>query len=313
MKSARFALIMIVLIELAVSAFGTMNWIEVPDGFTTDAALSATPFYPVVGTDSLCLFAKSIGDGRIYFNSMDEAGTWSGWTEVPGGGTTDAALASETYGRELYLFGKGIDDKRIYVNVRNDQSDWRDYWEEVPGGKTTDVPLAAITYNNQLYLFAKGLEDNRIYFNIRDMAGVWKGWQEVPGEGTTNAALAATAFDDKLYLFGKGIDDNGIYFNTLDGFGNWQGWQAVQGAGVTDTALSATTSMGYKNLLWLFSKGIEDKGIYLNTLDEEKDWSGAVPGEGTTDVALASAVFGGNVYLFGKGINDMAVYYTIVK
>lgn len=38
------------------------------------------------------------------------------WSEIEGGGTTDAALATAVVGDRVYVFAKGIDDKRVYVN-----------------------------------------------------------------------------------------------------------------------------------------------------------------------------------------------------
>lgn len=46
---------------------------------------------------------------------------WSGWREVPGGGSTDIADTAASYNGSLYLFGIGY-DHRHYVNV---------YWEGV--------------------------------------------------------------------------------------------------------------------------------------------------------------------------------------
>jgi hypothetical protein len=68
------------------------------------------------------LFAKGIDDRRIYLNTHDlVANSWSGWSEVPGGGVTDKPLASTAVpranGLDVLLFAKGIDDSRVYVNT----------------------------------------------------------------------------------------------------------------------------------------------------------------------------------------------------
>jgi hypothetical protein len=49
--------------------------------------------------------------------------TWSGWSLVPVGGTTDAAYAVATFDSKLYLFGKGIGDGQVYV-ATFDGSSW---------------------------------------------------------------------------------------------------------------------------------------------------------------------------------------------
>jgi hypothetical protein len=42
----------------------------------------------------------------------------SGWSEVPGNGITDVALAAAFAGwGMIYLFRKGLDDNKIYLNT----------------------------------------------------------------------------------------------------------------------------------------------------------------------------------------------------
>ena len=89
---------------------------------------------------------------------------------MPGGGTTDAALAPVVFNSKIYLFAKGINDKRIYVNTYDTASSWSG-WTEVPGGGTTDVAVAATVFNGKLYLFGKGIDDKRIYVNTFGAAG----------------------------------------------------------------------------------------------------------------------------------------------
>ena len=64
----------------------------------------------------LYLFAKGINDQAEYVNTFDGS-NWSGWSAVPGGGTTDAAMTATGYSGRLYLFAKGINDQKEYVNV----------------------------------------------------------------------------------------------------------------------------------------------------------------------------------------------------
>ncbi|MBB5421745.1 hypothetical protein [Paraburkholderia atlantica] len=42
--------------------------------------------------------------------------TWSGWSAVPGGGTTLLPDTAVSYNGKLYLFGIGIGDHGHYVN-----------------------------------------------------------------------------------------------------------------------------------------------------------------------------------------------------
>ena len=45
------------------------------------------------------------------------------WKEVPGGGTTDGALAAESDGSNLYIFLKGMNN-RVYYNVMKPNEIW---------------------------------------------------------------------------------------------------------------------------------------------------------------------------------------------
>ena len=47
---------------------------------------------------NLYLFSKGINDKKIFSNSMDASGKWSGWNGLPGGGTTDVALSATSFG-----------------------------------------------------------------------------------------------------------------------------------------------------------------------------------------------------------------------
>src|SRR4030042_1157797 len=108
---------------------------------------------------------------------------WSGWAQVPGGATTDVALAAAAFNNKLYLFAKGIDDKRIYFDTYDTSGNWGG-WGQVPGGGTTDVTLAPVVFNDKLYLFARGIDDKRIYFDTYDTSSNWSGWGQLTGSGS---------------------------------------------------------------------------------------------------------------------------------
>jgi hypothetical protein len=62
------------------------------------------------------LFGIGINDHAHYVNVLNGT-TWSGWSPVPGGGTTNVADAATVYNRSLYLFGISERDHRHYVNA----------------------------------------------------------------------------------------------------------------------------------------------------------------------------------------------------
>ena len=65
--------------------------------------------------DRLYVLAKGLDDNKIYINSKRKDQPFDGWTEVQGGGRTNAALAAAAFGDRLYVLGKGLDDN-IYIN-----------------------------------------------------------------------------------------------------------------------------------------------------------------------------------------------------
>jgi hypothetical protein len=85
---------------------------------------------------------------------------WSGWSEVPGRGTTDVALAATTLGPRVVIFEKGVADSKVYANSF-DGSAWSG-WYEVPGNGTTNVALGAAA-KSSVSIFAKGIGDKKVY------------------------------------------------------------------------------------------------------------------------------------------------------
>ncbi len=58
-------------------------------------------------------YAREVGipmstNNRIFVNSAQQDRPFDGWTEVQGGGTTNAAPAAAAFGERLYVFAKGI-------------------------------------------------------------------------------------------------------------------------------------------------------------------------------------------------------------
>jgi hypothetical protein len=54
-------------------------------------------------------------DGRVLVNQADFGHAFSGWTELQGGGQTDAAPVAVGIGNSLFVYMKGRDG-RIYLN-----------------------------------------------------------------------------------------------------------------------------------------------------------------------------------------------------
>lgn len=79
------------------------------------------------GTTKLGLGATTIGStpwvvavddtARHIWTSSWTGTAWSPWTEIPGGGVTDAPVAAITSGSKTSLFARGVKEGRIYMNV----------------------------------------------------------------------------------------------------------------------------------------------------------------------------------------------------
>jgi hypothetical protein len=227
----------------------------------TPSAPAATTFK----SNTLSLFVRGT-DNKIYTNTFNGT-TWSGWSQVPGNGSTidsPAALGA-------HLFVRGTNN-RIYMNTLD--ITWSG-WHEVPGNGSTlsastvaaSIAPEGFTYLN---LFVRGT-NNHLYVNRMVGNDMWYGWGEVPGSGLTLSAPAATtlAFNqgNTLYLFVRGTD-NKIYVNTFDNATKWSGWSEVPGRGFTpDTpgAIAFATSEFGIGQVNLFVRGTNDR-IYENIL-----------------------------------------------
>jgi len=253
--------------------------------------------------------------------STVQAGQWSGWSVIPGGGTTDRTVAALYVGQgALHVYSKGINDRAIYENLyATSLSQWStNGWQPIAGSFQTSQSPAAVHTGFGTHIFAQGAADQKVYVNVqaesaRYTYGSFQGWQEVPGGGQTDQALAAAEGGTKamVYLFMKGLDGH-VYVNARDWVPaqSWSGWQEVPGGATTDVGLTASNA-SRSHKIYLFRKGPDDHS-YVTQLDVlTGQWSGTwteVPGGGTTNKALAATVAGDTLYLFAIGIGDKHQY-----
>src|SRR5438067_5953218 len=127
---------------------------------------------------------------------------WTGWSQIPGGGTTPDAPSSVTFGGKQRLFIRG-QDNGIYVNIF-DGSTWSGF-NQVPGGAKTPSGPSAVEFNSKLYLFVRGLDDS-VWDNVFDGA-TWCGWNRLSGPSTTPSGPAAVVYNGSLRLLVRGEDN----------------------------------------------------------------------------------------------------------
>jgi hypothetical protein len=156
----------------------------------------------------LCALGQDQG---IYLNELAPGGRyWTGWYQIPGGGSTDVTPTVATFQDELYIFIKGRTSRRILVKARSVNGVWSP-WAEVPGAGRTDVPITAVNSGGQLYVFIKQPETRVPCVNIASVTGTWSGWLPLPNSGVTDVGMASTAVGGQVYLFAKGIDDRRVW------------------------------------------------------------------------------------------------------
>jgi len=198
------------------------GWSPVLGGGTTNVALSATVF-----NGKLYLFGVSAfpagGAGGEFVNVFDGA-QWSGWSALPGAGTTNTGLAATVFNGKLYLFGVGAfpggGAGGEFVNVF-DGAHWSG-WSPVAGGGTTNTGLAAAVHKNKLCLFGVGAFHGAgsagEFLNSFDGAKS-SGWSAVPDAGSTNVSLSSAESGGRLYVFGVSAFQGGAggeFVNTMD-------------------------------------------------------------------------------------------------
>ncbi len=109
---------------------------------------------------------------------LNDAAAFDGWQDMPGGVTTNVALAAAGRKDNLFVFARTLDG-RILFNQAAPGGAFVG-WQEVPGGVITDAPLAAGMQADTLFVFAKR-PDGTIVFNQAAPGGAFVGWQDMPG------------------------------------------------------------------------------------------------------------------------------------
>jgi hypothetical protein len=181
----------------------------------------------------------------------------------------------------------------------------------VPGGRgLTDAALASTVYRGQIFLFGKGLGNNLAWMKTTN-GTTGSGWTQLPGviyPAPLAAAVLGAPPNDQLYLFAVGPNQIPIV-NYFNGTTPNPVWFTLPGPFYTNVALSPVVDTN-NNTLYLFAVDV-NHGEWMNKLPMGGSWSGWTPlpgAVGWTDAALASTVYRGQIFLFGKGLGNGQVY-----
>jgi hypothetical protein len=228
---------------------------------------------------------------------------WSGWFQVPGGGSTISAPGVIALDRSdnLYLVVRGLDSGIYYNSVFTPTSAWSG-WREIPGGGRT--PSGPALFAAELVNAYDNLgvvvrdEADGIQLNAYDPEhDSWTGWVVVPGRGLTPSG-PVVAWDSgwgEVTVFVRDTD-NGIQYNSwcfpcIGSEALWQGWREIPGGGRTlstpSVSMHSPGGPGFRTNVVV--RGLDD-AIYENYTDDNVDssgdstWSGwrEIPGGGRT-------------------------------
>jgi hypothetical protein len=196
------------------SAQGTIwsGWNEVPGAGVGTDGLAAAVLSPIVRPDELELSVRGT-DGRAYVNTLAKE-TWSGWSEVPGGGIITAGPGATGFGYS-YLYARGVGGG-VFINTHAADTGVWSGWTELPGGAySTAAPgVAAGHIYNLVVIRGQG----GAIFQTRTGQGATNQWTEVPGNGraTATAGPTAVAYSGAFYAFITGPDDR-VYCTVIAG------------------------------------------------------------------------------------------------
>jgi hypothetical protein len=132
------------------------GWAEVPFGGATLGGPAAT-VYNNGQVDVLELAVRGT-DSRIYHNIYNPVTGWTGWSEVPGGGSTPSAPDLAVTGDSLSIVVRGFDDQ-LYINTF-DGVTWTGWAVMASMAIVVDDPALSL-FNGSLSVFTR-LSDNQI-------------------------------------------------------------------------------------------------------------------------------------------------------
>ena len=247
--------------------------------------------------------------GAMLVGAATPALAWTGWAELPGGGSTPSGPAVVPGTGEVFV--RGTDD-RIYWNVRSGGG-WSG-WGEVPGNGRAKSAPAAVRTSGILWIAVRGTDDY-LYLQKKDSNG-WSGWFRATVKvGADHQTLSRPALADTgagepgVYIRGK--SDNRIYKYHFDGFITPSQWNEVPGGMTTGNGPGVHGRSSGTVRDYLFVSGTNNR-IYYDIRNDNGEWDGwrEFGGNGLTiDSPAVSGDSIGNITVFVRG-TDNYVYQS---
>ena len=261
------------------------------DPFPLSPFLISTNTTPGAGSsgNTSAVVATSI-DGLIFYDWSDLGQGSHGFTELEGGGRTDAAPAAALVGPQhnyLFVVIKGLDGN-IYVNQGELGKPFAG-WGSSKNLQTRFAPGAASSGNTSAVV-ATGT-DGRIFYDWWDLGQGGRGLAELEGGGRTDAAPAAALVGPQhnyLFVVIKGLDGD-IYVNQGELGKPFAGWGSSKNF-QTRFAPGAASS---GNTTAVVATGTDGR-IFYDWWDLGQGGRGLteLEGGGRTDAAPAAALVG---------------------
>src|SRR5262249_965270 len=135
---------------------------------------------------SMYIVSKGVVDQATYINHHDDAatdstnntiGSFVGWAQIPGGGTTTQAHGVASIGNTIYVFRR-TSTGGIEWNFPHDGTPFAAAWTALagPNAPTTNVGPSAAVIRDRIYVFAVGT-NGALYVNsgkaAPPIAGTW--------------------------------------------------------------------------------------------------------------------------------------------
>ncbi|MFE6051667.1 trypsin-like serine protease [Kitasatospora sp. NPDC056446] len=234
------------------TAGGWLNsWSQIPSGALTGVDSVS------VG-DTVHVFVTG-SDGKVYTRDGKAGGTWTPWTEVPGGAGGVKGITATARGNTVSLQIIGSDDA-VYDNFGDyGTGRWRG-WVRT-GDNTATYLSSTTTPDNVVHLYSVGTT-SRVYTRDNLPDGTWTPWAEIPGGavGVKGITAAARGYTVDLQIIG-GLGDLFTTYGHYD-LGRWDPqWQKV-----SDNRLKAISSVAEGNVLHLVAVN-EDSKVYTRDAD----------------------------------------------
>jgi hypothetical protein len=182
------------------------------------------------------------GGDNIYYNAINSAGSFSGWTPVGvnvGAVSISTGVIPLTNSPFVVMINGG---QNIYYNSQLSNGAWAG-WSPVGvnvgaiqvSTGVIQTSVAPAVFEPYVAMMNSG---NNVYYTVRNLNGTWQSWSPVGvGVGATSISATTIANRPNVSMLNGG---GNAYINTQSSSGSWLGWSPV-GAG---TGSAATPAVG---------------------------------------------------------------------